>query len=313
MRVQHREKKFVCSICSKTYSHETGLLKHLVTHPESHELRTRLWTCPVCDKVFTKESYLERHLEMKLDPEHNKALTDYKKRNGIRDVGRVNLAVHHTNGGVSNMVTSSDSGAISAGSSVELPSTSAQLMPASSSARTTDGMGSPPHTTTPSHTPSSFSHHSDLPPHPMPPRSPMVVHPTPSCSLAAADSTVPSLSVPALTPTLPDPLTAPQSPITSVESLLFRVLSQFWSPFVWTWHGPASLRHGRHDTRAPWPYESTATRVPSALVSGRTWGIQPTNKSALRGRDGREPRWEPPPATVQSSAVFAKGPGRPAR
>ena len=190
--VQHREKKFVCSICSKTYSHETGLLKHLVTHPESHELRTRLWTCPVCDKVFTKESYLERHLEMKLDPEHNKALTDYKKRNGIRDVGRVNLAVHHTNGGVSNMVTSSDSGAISAGSSVELLSTSAQLMPASSSARTTDGMGSPPHTTTPSHTPSSFSHHSDLPPHPMPPRSPMVVHPTPSCSLAAADSTVPS-------------------------------------------------------------------------------------------------------------------------
>ena len=75
---------------------------------------------------------------------------------------------------------------------MELPSTSAQFMPASSSARTTDGMGSPPHTTTPSHTPSSFSHHSDLPPHPMPPRSPMVVHPTPSCSLAAANSTVPS-------------------------------------------------------------------------------------------------------------------------
>ena len=203
--VQHREKKFVCTVCSKTYSHETGLLKHLVTHPESHELRTRLWSCVVCDKVFTKESYLERHLEMKLDPEHGKALSEYKKRNGIKEVGRVNLnmLLPATS---SALVSSSDAvvgkevggaGGSGTNSTDQQPSTSTEVMAASSTARTPPhGLNSPPPQPPVSSAGLAPQHHSDLsmglgvgPP----PRSP-VLHgpPTPSCSLAAADSTVPS-------------------------------------------------------------------------------------------------------------------------
>ena len=78
--VQHREKKFSCTICHKAYSHETGYLKHMASHPENENLKMRLWSCPVCLKVFTKETYLERHMEMKLDPDHTRELVDFRKR-----------------------------------------------------------------------------------------------------------------------------------------------------------------------------------------------------------------------------------------
>ena len=79
-QVQHREKKFSCTICHKAYSHETGYLKHMASHPENENLKMRLWSCPVCLKVFTKETYLERHMEMKLDPDHTRELVDFRKR-----------------------------------------------------------------------------------------------------------------------------------------------------------------------------------------------------------------------------------------
>ena len=78
---RRREKPFHCEICHKRYSHETGYLKHLATHPESDpSLRQQLWSCPVCQKVFTKESYLLRHMEMKLDDEHAAELVILKKK-----------------------------------------------------------------------------------------------------------------------------------------------------------------------------------------------------------------------------------------
>ena len=76
-----REKPFHCTICHKRYSHETGYLKHMASHPESDpSLRNQLWSCPVCQKVFTKESYLLRHMEMKLDDEHAAELIILKKK-----------------------------------------------------------------------------------------------------------------------------------------------------------------------------------------------------------------------------------------
>ncbi|KAK2158341.1 hypothetical protein LSH36_172g00041 [Paralvinella palmiformis] len=78
---RRREKPFHCQICHKRYSHETGYLKHLATHPESDpSLRQQLWSCPVCRKVFTKESYLLRHMEMKLDDDHAAELVVLKKK-----------------------------------------------------------------------------------------------------------------------------------------------------------------------------------------------------------------------------------------
>ena len=78
--IQHREKRFTCSVCRKQYSHETGYLKHMASHPENASLKMRLWTCSVCQKVFTKETYLERHMEMKLDPEHSESLHEFRRR-----------------------------------------------------------------------------------------------------------------------------------------------------------------------------------------------------------------------------------------
>ena len=65
-----REKRFPCSMCDKRFSHETGLVKHMMTHPQGAGLNMQLFSCSVCQKVFTKESFLERHVDMKLDTEH---------------------------------------------------------------------------------------------------------------------------------------------------------------------------------------------------------------------------------------------------
>lgn len=80
---KRREKRFSCPICNKKYSHETGYVKHLATHPGSDpSLRLQLYSCPVnqCQKLFTKETYLMRHMEMKVDPSHTAALEEWKKR-----------------------------------------------------------------------------------------------------------------------------------------------------------------------------------------------------------------------------------------
>ena len=65
-----REKRYPCTLCDKRFSHETGLVKHMMTHPQGGDMNVQLFSCSVCQKVFTKESFLERHVDMKLDTEH---------------------------------------------------------------------------------------------------------------------------------------------------------------------------------------------------------------------------------------------------
>ena len=68
--ISGREKRFPCNMCDKRFSHETGLVKHMMTHSQGPGLNMQLFSCSVCQKVFTKESFLERHVDMKLDTEH---------------------------------------------------------------------------------------------------------------------------------------------------------------------------------------------------------------------------------------------------
>lgn len=85
---QPREKKFACQHCSKCFSHETGLLKHLVTvHPDKGIPESvKFWKCEVCKHVFTKESYLYRHMEMKADPLHAEKYREiFKSRKPLED------------------------------------------------------------------------------------------------------------------------------------------------------------------------------------------------------------------------------------
>lgn len=78
---RRRDKPYMCTVCHKRYSHETGYLKHMASHPETEaSMKLSMWSCPVCQKVFTKESYLLRHMEMKLDEEHAKELIPLKKK-----------------------------------------------------------------------------------------------------------------------------------------------------------------------------------------------------------------------------------------
>ena len=90
--IKHREKRFSCDICKKYYSHETGYLKHMATHPEMSNLKMTFWTCQVCQKVFTKLSFLERHMEMKSDEAHKRALVDYKFSNSSKLRGDIAAA-----------------------------------------------------------------------------------------------------------------------------------------------------------------------------------------------------------------------------
>ena len=84
--IKHREKRFSCEICKKYYSHETGYLKHMATHPEMSNLKMTFWTCHVCQKVFTKLSFLERHMDMKADEAHKRALVGSKFSNSKGDI-----------------------------------------------------------------------------------------------------------------------------------------------------------------------------------------------------------------------------------
>ena len=90
--IKHREKRFSCEICKKYYSHETGYLKHMATHPEMSNLKMTFWTCQVCQKVFTKLSFLERHMDMKADDAHKRALADYKFSNSAKFRGVIAAA-----------------------------------------------------------------------------------------------------------------------------------------------------------------------------------------------------------------------------
>ena len=91
--VRRKEKRYTCNVCNKRYTHETGYVKHLATHPSSKPtIKEQLYNCTVCEKIFTKEPYLLRHMEMKVDDQHRAALEELKKNSPMFRVSCVEAA-----------------------------------------------------------------------------------------------------------------------------------------------------------------------------------------------------------------------------
>lgn len=92
--VKHRDKPYMCQICHKRYSHETGLIKHMASHPDykpDMDLKMTLYSCTVCEKLFTRESYLERHMEMKTDDGHVAALDELRQKRKTQPAYEISL------------------------------------------------------------------------------------------------------------------------------------------------------------------------------------------------------------------------------
>ncbi|CAH1773139.1 unnamed protein product [Owenia fusiformis] len=92
--------RFECQICHKKYSHESGLLKHMVIHPSLvSNPDIKVYPCKFCEKIFAQEIHLIRHVQMKNDDLHREAAQkfgntlglscfDISKREAISETGR---------------------------------------------------------------------------------------------------------------------------------------------------------------------------------------------------------------------------------
>lgn len=58
IKIQQTVKKFICPLCSKAYSANNKLQKHLRAH-----MGEKPFKCPECQKGFTDKSYVKQHLK----------------------------------------------------------------------------------------------------------------------------------------------------------------------------------------------------------------------------------------------------------